>query len=143
MQNKYKQKITPSTTTENWTDLSAKETRKKVFRYYKTNYQNKLSVYNEALGIEIKFDRTGSNKMSFGGKIYPAKACSVEILDQLLQYAEYSNWGERKSNDAADVKGYLNFKAKAFIDNKIEYLHLVLRVKNDGSYHYSLEINIW
>ena len=95
------------------------------------------------MNIPVSFDRIGAKKTGFGGSIYPKKACLVEILDKLIRYAEYNNWGDRKDKDDIRVIGYMNFKVKAFIDGKMEYVHLYITVRNNGSFHYSLEVNIW
>ncbi|MDR3132698.1 MAG: hypothetical protein LBU42_01575 [Prevotellaceae bacterium] len=140
---KYKQTIIPETSTKEWRGMSAFATRKKMFDYYSTHYSGTKKVRNQSLNILIAFDRIGAKKTSFGGHIYPKKACLVEVLDDLLRYAEYNNWGERKASDTSNVVGFFNFKAKVYIDGKMEYVHLVVILRNDASFHYSLEINVW
>jgi hypothetical protein len=49
--------------------------------------------------------------------------------------------GGRKPTDGNFVIGYLNFKAKVRIDGKLEHVHLIIRVRNTGKFHYSMEVN--
>jgi hypothetical protein len=140
---KYKQTIIPEASTKEWSGMSAYATRKKAFDYYNMHYSGRKKIRNKSLNILVSFDRIGAKKTSFGGYIYPKKACLVEVLDKLIRYAEYNNWGERKATDAPNVVGFLNFKAKVYIDGKIEHVHLVVILRNDASFHYSIEINIW
>jgi hypothetical protein len=140
---KYKQTIIPEVSTEKWSGMSAFETRKKVFDYYNLHYPGNKKIRNKSLNILVSFDRIGAKKTSIGGHIYPKKACLIEVLNGLIRCAEYNNFGERKPTDAPNVVGFLNFKAKVCIDGKIEHVHLVLVLRNDGSFHYSMEINVW
>jgi hypothetical protein len=140
---KYRQAAIPEAYTKEWTGLSVLATRKKLFEYYQAHYVNGSRVINQHLGIAVEFDRIGLKKASYGGSMYPKKACLVEVLDKLIRYAAYSNWGERKSSDNPHVIGYLNFKVAVRIDGKLEHIHLVVRVSNKGKFHYSMEVNVW
>jgi hypothetical protein len=139
---KYRQNVIPEASTEGWTGLKEYELRRKVFKTYQSNFSGK-KIFNESLGITIEFERAGARKTSHGSSISPQKACIVPILDRLLRFAEYSNWGNRKSTDPDYIIGFLNFKVKVKIDGKTKYIHLVVRVRNTGKFHYSLEVNIW
>jgi hypothetical protein len=138
---KYKQNIIPEVSTKEWSGLSRYATQRKVFDYYKIHYLNNKHVINKHLGITVGFERKGAEKTSFGGYMYPKKACLVEILDKLIRHAEYSNWGDRKPQDLPTILGYLNFKVKVRIDGKIEQIHLVIRVNTSGKFHYSMDVN--
>ena len=140
---KYKQTVIPQAFTAEWKNMPVKEFHEKVSTYYRTRYQGKCRVINQHLGIVVEFDREGVNKTSYGGHLYTKKACLVEVLDKMIRYAEYNNWGNRKPTDKPTVIGYLNFKVKVKIDGKMEYVHLVIRVTNNGKFHYSMEVNIW
>jgi hypothetical protein len=140
---KYEQTTIPEASTEGWTGLKPLATRKKVFEYYKAHYLNGSRIINQHLNIAVDFERSGADKTSFGGHIYPKKACLVEILDKLIRYAAFSNWGNPKENDLPSVVGYLNFKVKAKIDGALEHIHLVVRLTNNGRFHYSMEVNVW
>jgi hypothetical protein len=61
--------------------------------------------------------------------------------NQLIRYAKYNNWGDRKPKDDDFVIGYLNFKVKCRINGKLEHIHLVVRLRNTGEFHYVLEVN--
>ncbi len=140
---KYTQKVIPEVSTDGWKNLPIKDFRKKVFTHYTEKYQGKCYVTNKHLGIVVEFDREGANKTGYGGHLYAKKACLVEVLDKMVRYAEYCNWGDRKSTDKPNVIGYLNFKVKVKIDEKIENVHLVIKLTNNGKFHYSMEVNIY
>lgn len=137
---KYKQVVIPEASTTDWATLTSKEVRLRLYNEYRSRYYGK-KVVNLSLGITVEFEHSGAKKMSKGAAIYSKKACLVAVLDQLIKYAEYSNWGDRKSHDNQSVIGYLNFKAKMKIDEKMEGVHLVVRVQNNGKFHYDLEVN--
>jgi hypothetical protein len=132
---KYKQTIIPEIFTAEWLKLTAPELRNNVYNEYRTRYYGK-KVVNQSLGISVEFEAEGARKTSHGSGIYSKKACLITVLDQLIRYAEYSNWGDRKTTDANYVIGYLNFNAKVRIDGKLEHVHLVVRVRNTGKCHY-------
>ena len=140
MAKKYKQTVIPEASTAGWITLTASGVREKLSNEYRTRYNGK-KVVNQSLGITVEFESTGARKTAHGSAVYSKKACLVSVLDQLIRYAEYSNWGDRKPSDIARVIGYLNFKAKVKIDGKMEHTHLVVRVCNDGRFHYAMEVN--
>jgi hypothetical protein len=137
----YKQKIIPETDSKEIKGFSKSELQKFVRDYYQSNYQNKAQVINQDLGIQIEFIGDGKKKTSYGAAMYVKKAAAVKILDKLLQYAKYTNWGDRKPNDKPNVLGYFNFKVKFLFDGEITYFALNVQVRNDGKYHYSLDEN--
>jgi hypothetical protein len=137
---KYRQTVIPEASTADWVALAKQALRKKLYDEYRTRCYGK-KVVNQALGITVEFEHEGARKLSYGSAIYSKKACLVSVLDRLIRYAEYSNWGDRKATDAPHIVGYLNFKAKAKIDGKIEHVHLVIRMRNTGKFHYAMEVN--
>jgi len=136
---KYKQTVIPEVSTEEWARLSLYEARKKMFDYYKEHYLGSR-VVNKSIGITVEFEQAGNKKTSYGGSLYPAKVCLVEILDKLIRHAEYSNWGERKPTDPNYVIGFLNFKVKVRVDGVLKHVRLAIRVRNTGKFHYSLDV---
>jgi len=137
---KYKQTVIPEVSTDDWKHLSVDQVREKLFNEYRNRYKGK-KVVNQDLGICVKFEVSGARKVSHGTATYSKKACLISVLDQLIEYAEYNNWGNRKEKDPPNVVGYFNFKAKVKIDGKIEHIRLVIRLRNDGKFHYSMEVN--
>jgi len=135
----YKQKIIPKTSIIKYKSYSKRDLQHFVKNYYKKNYQNKISVKNLDLGITIDFIGKGKNKSAYGAAMYSKKAAAITILDKLLKYAKYTNWGDKKDNDPDFVIGYLNFKVKFKIDSKITFFALNVQVRNDGKFHYSLD----
>lgn len=133
---KYKQTIIPSVT------ISAnKNLANYIKSYYSQNLQGR-SVVNKSIGITINFTSVGKNELSYGRALYAKKAAIVQCLYQLMEVAEYSNFGNRKPTDKKNVIGYLNFKGKARINGKIEYVRIAVLFKTDGKAYYNHEINI-
>jgi hypothetical protein len=137
---KYRQKVIPSASTAEWRTLNIAMLHKKMYAEYRSRYDGK-NVVNQHLGITIGFETGSAKKTALGSAAYSKKACLVSVLDQLLCYAEYNNWGDRKAKDPANVIGFFNFKAKVRIDGKLEHVHLVVRVRKDGKFHYAMEVN--
>ena len=137
---KYKQTVIPEASTNEWKHLSVKDMRKRMLDEYQKRHKGK-NVVNQHLGITINFQTFGAKKTSRGAAAYSKKACLISVLDKLVRYAEYSNWGERKSTGPSSVVGFLNFKAKVKIDGKLEHIHLAVCLRNDGKFHYSMEVN--
>ena len=136
----YRQKIIPETTTEGLKGNNRETLRKVTQDYYDSQFRySKNEITNEDLGIKITFTKIGRNKTARGAAMYLNKAAAVRILDKLLRYAKYSNWGNRKEKDKPYVIGYLNFKVKFKVDG--ELMHYVLNVQLcvDGKFHYSLD----
>ncbi|GHU85408.1 hypothetical protein FACS1894153_0570 [Bacteroidia bacterium] len=137
---KYKQIIIPETSTTEWKGLTIPQIRNKMLSDYKSRYTG-VSVINKDLGIKVEFETGGAKKTSHGGSVSVKKASLLPVLDELVRYAEYNNYGGRKDSDAPNIVGFLNFKAKVKIDAKVENVHLVVRIKNDGKFHYFLYLN--
>jgi hypothetical protein len=137
---KYKQTVIPETSTKDWITLTKNEVRERLYNEYRERYYGK-KIINQSLGITVEFEYAGARKTSHGSAVYSKKACLITVLDKLIRYAEYSNWGDRKNTDDPHVIGYLNFKVKVKIDEKVEHVHLVIRVRNTGRFHYAMEVN--
>jgi hypothetical protein len=137
---KYIQKVIPEVSTK---DIPADKFLQRKFakEYYHDNFQGKIVVINQDKGISIQFIGEGKKKSSYGAAMYTKKAAVIKILDQLLTFAQYSNWGERKESDNDYVIGYLNFKAKVKIDKEICHFTLNVQVRKDGKFQYSLDEN--
>jgi Large polyvalent protein-associated domain 3 len=139
---KYKQTTIPKTKTTNWTGLKPLVTRKNIAAFYKENIAGK-TVVNAHKGITVIFSKTGENKLAFGGRVYPKKAALVEVLTQMVKQGEFSNFGNAKEKDGDNVVGFLNFKCKVQIDDKIENVRFTVQMRNDGKFYYSHEVNIY
>lgn len=136
---KYKQKVIPETINE-WADISSKQLIEKAKEYYTNHLQGK-TIVNENIGIKIFFSSAGKGKFAYGGTMYSEKVTAVKIIAELLQYAEYNNFGERKETDKKNVIGYLNFKAKGKINGKLKHFRISIQFKIDGKFYYNHEIN--
>ena len=133
--NKYKQTIIPSVNIEAYENLSSY-----IRNYYSEHLQGK-TIINQHLQIPVFFGTIGKNELSYGGAIYAKKAAIIQCLETLVEVAEYNNFGERKLTDKPSVHGYFNFKAKVFINGKLEHVRISVLFKNNKAY-YNHEINI-
>jgi hypothetical protein len=123
-----------------WEELSKDELREKAKEYYKKHLQGK-TVTNKDKNIDVQFTSDGLGKIYRGATINAEKASIVQILDELVENAEYNNFGERKETDKKNILGFLNFKAKAKIGNKTCNVRISVKCKTDGNTYYSHNIN--
>jgi hypothetical protein len=137
---KYKQKHIPCLNSA-WNDKTIYELRKIVLSWYKQNYAGK-TVVNKCIGVPIHFTTRGGNKLSIGGGMYPLKAELIRVLPEILEQAVYNNWGDRKTKDPAHIIGYLNFKCKVQIDEKIKNLRIAVQMQKNGKIYWNHEINM-
>ena len=136
---KYKQTIIPEfSIPKEWTTKNSKELRELLFESLKSIH-GKIIV-NKDINIKVEISVKGIRKTTHGGAMYSKKAALAMCLPELIKYAEYNNFGNRKENDATAVIGYLNFKA-SIIDGKKENAHLVVQFQKGGKFHYSIEAN--
>ena len=137
---KYKQTFILSVTipTE-WNTKNSLQLRKIVFEKLKS-YKG-LVIENHDLKIKITLSVTGFRKMTKGGSMYSKKAALAFCILDLVKYAEYNNFGDRKPTDNKEVIGYLNFKAKCLINGNKENLRLVVQFQKDGKFYYNIEVN--
>jgi len=113
---------------------------KRSKKYYEQNIQNKI-VQNACLGIWVKFSSLGKGKISYGGAKYAKKTSILECLPKLLEIAKYNNFGPPKKTDLSTVLGYLNFKAKVKVNDKMEHIRISVLWKTSGFLYYNHEIN--
>jgi len=140
--NKYKQKIIPETQSI-WNELRGVNLRKAMIEYFKLIANKNKILINKHLNIPIHLSiATGGRKSAYGGAIYNKKAEVIKIIDQLIENAEYNNWGDRKITDKDYVIGYMNFKVKCKIDNILENVRISIQLRKDGKFYYNHEINI-
>ena len=132
---KYKQTFIPSVNIEVYENLSD------YIRNYYTKHLQGKTVVNQHLQMAIFFGAIGKSELSYGRAIYAKKAAVIQCLETLVEIAEYNNFGERKPTDKPSVHGYFNFKAKVFINGKLEHVRISVLFKNNKAY-YNHEINI-
>ena len=135
---KYKQTIIPSVTT---IDVDYRNRAKAIRDFYAENLYGK-SVINKDLGVTIHFNSIGKNELSYGRALYAKKVAVLKCLLELMEVAEYNNFGRKKDVDKETVLGYLNFKAKVIIDGKQENVRINVLLKKNGKAYYNHEINI-
>lgn len=109
-----------------------------LLRFYKENLQGKV-VVNKDTGLPIHF--VSGRKTIYGEALYLKKLPIIEVLDVLLEYGTYNNFGQRKENDPKNLIGFYNFKAYAYIDGQKECIRLAVRAMADGAFYYNLEVN--
>ncbi len=139
---KYKQTTIPKITIPKyWYDLSVDELKKLSSKTYKDRWQGK-KAFNKSVSVFINFSGQGKNKRVFGGPVYPEKVATLLILKQLLEVAEYSNFGDRKDNDPKEMLGYLNFKAKCFINGNPKQVRISAMLFKNMKIDWNHEVNI-
>jgi len=132
---KYKQTFIPSVSTVGFSSES-----KFVNDYYKKNLQGK-TITNKHLNIKIYLPGSSGRKIAYGGYKSIKKASVLQCLPKLLEVAEFNNFGSRKPTDSSLVLGFLNFKAKVKIDEKIENIRINVVLRIDGKMYYNHEVN--
>ncbi|MDR0927335.1 MAG: hypothetical protein LBO69_06165 [Ignavibacteria bacterium] len=117
------------------------DTRRYVYDFYKEHLQGK-SVVNKDKGITIHFTSIGRKKIAYGEAMYATKAAIITCLKELLEVAEYNNFGLRKTKDKSNILGYLNFKAKVMIDGQLKHVRIAVVMTKDYKFYYNHEVNI-
>jgi hypothetical protein len=135
---KYKQTHIPKVSTEG---IDYRDRAKFIKDFYAKNLYGK-SVVNKDLGITIHFNSIGRNELAYGRALYVKKVAILKCLLELLEVAEYNNFGRKKDTDKETVLGYLNFKAKVIIDDKMENVRINILLKKNGKAYYNHEVNI-
>lgn len=135
---KYKQDFIPET--PYFAVKTEQELKQAIKIFYKQNIQGQ-SITNRHTGIKIRFTSDGLGKMSEARRIGRVNAAAVQILISLLENAEYSNMGQRKSTDKENVLGYLNFKVKAKIEGKLYHFRIAVKLKTDMKAYYNHTVN--
>jgi len=133
---KYKQNKIPETT--KFEAKTTAELKNSIKEFYKINLQGK-EVINKHIGITIKFTSDGLGKIT--SLIGTINSAAIKIIYEMLENAEYSNFGQRKNEDKQNVIGYLNFKAKGIIDNKLYHFRIAVKLKTDMKAYYNHTVN--
>ncbi|MDZ7876683.1 MAG: hypothetical protein U5L45_03390 [Saprospiraceae bacterium] len=135
---KYKQEFIPETTLF---DAKTEQDLKQAIKvFYKQNIQGQV-ITNKHTGITIRFTSDGLGKISEARRIGRINAAVVQVLIGLLENAEYSNMGQRKPTDKENVLGYLNFKVKAKIENKLYHFRIAVKLKTNMKAYYNHTVN--
>lgn len=132
---KYKQEFIPQVRIIVRHDLA-----KYIKKTYRENVQGKV-VINRHLKMPIRFNAVGGAELAYGGSLSPKKAALVQCLPEMLEHAEYNNWGQRDADDAPSVIGYMNFKAKVIINGQEENVRITAQFKEGGKLYYNHEVN--
>lgn len=127
-------------TPKEWQDVKLGDLRRFIFEYVRNNYAGRI-IENKHTKLKIKISVSGGRKTAMGGAIYRKKASAILILPQIIEYAQYNNFGAAKDSDGANVLGYLNFKCKCKIDGVLENIRLAIQFQKGGKFYYNLEIN--
>lgn len=138
---KYKQKYTPIAKDSLFKDKKLGELKEFIKDYFNKNLRGK-SVKNLHKGVTVKISRTGLNHLLYARNIGYVKIKAVVVLDKMLKHAEYTNFKEKDENDSKDILGYLNFKCKVKIENKIQLFRLVVRLTTAGNFYYDHAVKI-
>lgn len=134
-----KKKDIPSITSI-WGNLKTSERRDAVIKYFQEHYRKK-TVLNKDTGLTIMISIKSGRKTAYGEAMYPKKAELIRILPELIEIAEYNNFGNRKPEDSKDILGYLNFKSKCYLDGKPEHVRIAVQFQKGGKFYYNIEVN--
>jgi hypothetical protein len=135
---KYKQTFVPEALS--FPVKTEQELKQAIKSFYKEHIQGQ-TILNKDVGIKIRFTSDGLGKMSEARRIGRVNAAAVQILMSMLENAEYSNMGQRKATDKENVLGYLNFKAKVKIDDKVYHFRMAVKLKTDMKAYYNHTVN--
>jgi hypothetical protein len=143
MEKKYKQIIVPEILTDIKTFKGLSRQKLNLFAeaYYHKNLKGK-SVVNKHLGITVNFTENGSRKIYRGSALYPYKAIVLLKIKELMQHAEYNNFGKPKASDPKTLQGYLNFKVKCKINKEIKNFRITVLLYKSNKAFYNHEMNI-
>jgi len=132
-------KFVPETTSI-WNNIKISDLRNVVFDYFRNNLKGR-KVVNDDLGITVWFSMENARKSAKGGSMYHKKAEIVKILPEIIKYALYNNFGERKDSDNPNVIGFFNFKGKCILDGETEHLRLAVQLQKTAKFYYNIEVN--
>jgi tRNA A37 threonylcarbamoyladenosine dehydratase len=134
---KYKQKLIPITSLF---DAKGNELAALMRDFYKKELQGK-TIINKHIGVTIVFTSEGIGKLTQKRRIGNINASAIKVIHEMLENAEYSNFGQRKPEDKQNVIGYLNFKAKAKIGGVLRHFRISVKLKTDMKAYYNHTVN--
>lgn len=123
-----------------WKNKTRKELRLAVLEYYREHLAGK-TIRNDDLGIDIVLTMKSGRKTAKGEAMYYKKAEVIRFLPDIIKYALYNNFGNRKDSDPKEVLGFLNFKGMCIIDGKKETLRIAVQYRRQSKYYYNVEVN--
>jgi len=138
---KYKQTIIPKVNESLFKEMTLKEIKPFVKKYYNEKFKGKTFI-NKHKGISVKFSRKGIDHVIYGRTRGNEKLKAVVVLDKMIQNAVYSNFGEPDKTDPPGVLGFLNFKVKVNVENKEHFFRVVVRITKDGKFFYDHAVKI-
>jgi hypothetical protein len=138
---KYKQTIIPKVDNKLFKDMNLSQIKKFVRVFYNEKFKGKTYI-NKHKGISVKFTRKGIEHVLYARGRGKEKLQAATVLNKMIQNAEYTNFKDPDENDAKIVLGYLNFKVKVDIDNKIHLFRVVVRLTKHGKFFYDHAVKI-
>ncbi len=110
--------------------MSITELRNFTKQYYKEHLKGKkVAIKNSLKSVEF----VGNVKEKLHKPMYSAKASVIKHLETLVKNSTYNNFGKPKPTDTKDVLGYLNFKAKLFINKENKHVRISIVLYKDRS----------
>ncbi len=138
---KYKQTIIPNVEEKQFEGKKLGDIKRYVKDFYNKNFKGK-SVKNKQKGITIKFSAKGLSHVLYARRAGYTKYKAITVLDEMLKYAEFLNFKSSDIDDPVIVLGYLNFKSKVIVENKMQYFKLVVRLTNTGNFFYDHSVKV-
>jgi len=138
---KYKQKIIPIVDDDQFIGMTLGQLKDYIKTYYNTNLKGS-TIINKHKGISIQFGREGIRHLLYARKIGYTKLKAVVVLNQLMINSVYCNFKEPDITDTKEILGYLNFKAKVCIEDKIHLFRIVVRLTISGKFYYDHAVRV-
>ena len=131
---RYKQSVIPQASSE-WDGTTLTELKKIAKSYYVENLLGK-KVINEHTGVTIEFAKSGISHVLYFGRASFVKLKAVQILDKLIKVAEFKNFKNPDASDGRNIVGFMIFEAKAKIEEETRNIRMIIRITNEGKFHY-------
>lgn len=123
-----------------WKECSTNELRANVLEYFRNNLKD-ITVKNKDTGINITITMKSGRKTAKGEAMYHGKAEIIRVLPEIIENAQYNNFGNRKKNDPALLLAYMNLKGKCILDGKLLNLRISIQCYRGPKYYYNIEVN--
>ena len=138
---KYKQKIVPVVADNQFAGMRLGQLREYVTNYFDKHIKD-CKLINLHKGITVEIRKAGLRHLLYARNAGYVKLKAVMILKEMLINAVYCNFNEPDNDDGLNVIGYLNFKCKAKIEDKVQVFRIVVRLTKEGKFYYDHSVKV-